>query len=60
MPRPPGAFRSAIKLRSLDSHASRTRCKLRDAGAVGFIVNCHTHGYKLTDDHAAVRVPTRP
>jgi DNA-binding response OmpR family regulator len=34
-------------LRTLDSHASRTRCKLREAGAEGFIVNCHTHGYKL-------------
>ncbi len=34
-------------LRTLDSHASRTRCKLREAGAQGFIVNCHTHGYRL-------------
>jgi DNA-binding response OmpR family regulator len=34
-------------VRTLDSHASRTRCKLREAGAAGFIVNCHTHGYKL-------------
>lgn len=34
-------------LRSLDSHASRTRCKLREAGAEGFIVNCHAHGYML-------------
>lgn len=45
--------RGTSKLRSLDSHASGTRCKLRDAGAVGFIINCHSHGYKLTDDHAA-------
>lgn len=36
-------------LRTLDSHASRTRCKLREAGASGFIVNCHAHGYKLRD-----------
>lgn len=39
--------RGTSKLRSLDSHASRTRCKLRDAGAAGFIVNCHGQGYKL-------------
>lgn len=37
-------------IRTLDSHASRTRCKLRDAGADGFIVNCHTHGYRLWQD----------
>jgi DNA-binding response OmpR family regulator len=34
-------------LRTLDSHASRARCKLREAGAEGFIVNCHAHGYRL-------------
>lgn len=33
--------------RTLDSHASRARCKLREAGAEGFIVNCHAHGYML-------------
>lgn len=36
-------------LRTLDSHASRTRCKLREAGGEGFVVNCHAHGYKLRD-----------
>lgn len=36
-------------LRTLDSHASRARCKLREAGADGFIVNCHAHGYRLCD-----------
>jgi DNA-binding response OmpR family regulator len=36
-------------LRTLDSHASRARCKLREAGADGFIVNCHAHGYRLRD-----------
>jgi len=41
--------RGTSKLRSLESHASRTRCKLRDAGAAGFIVNCHGQGYKLSD-----------
>jgi len=33
--------------RTLDSHASRARCKLRRAGAEGFIVNCHGIGYSL-------------
>lgn len=33
--------------RTLDSHASRARCKLREAGAEGFIVNCHAQGYML-------------
>jgi DNA-binding response OmpR family regulator len=41
--------RGTSKLRSLESHASRTRCKLRDAGATDFIVNCHGQGYKLCD-----------
>jgi len=36
-------------LRTLDSHASRARCKLGEAGADGFIVNCHAHGYRLRD-----------
>lgn len=36
-------------LRTLDSHASRARCKLREAGGAGFVVNCHAHGYKLRD-----------
>ena len=37
-------------LRTLDSHASRARVKLRNAGAEGFIVNCHAHGYRLCED----------
>ena len=45
--------RGTSKLRSLDSHASRTRCHLRDAGAAGFIVNCHGQGYKLWEDGSA-------
>src|SRR6201746_1138141 len=36
-------------LRTLDSHASRVRCRLREAGAPGFIANCHGRGYKLRD-----------
>jgi DNA-binding response OmpR family regulator len=33
--------------RTLDSHVSRARVKLRRAGAEGFIVNCHKVGYSL-------------
>jgi len=33
--------------RTLDSHASRARNKLRRAGAQGFIVNCWRVGYSL-------------
>jgi len=40
-------------VRTLDSHASRARCKLREAGAEGFIVNCHTVGYRLWEGDAA-------
>jgi len=36
-------------LRTLDSHASRVRNKLRKAGAEGFIVNCWRVGYKLCE-----------
>lgn len=36
-------------VRTLDSHASRARCKLREAGAEGFIVNCHKVGYSLCE-----------
>lgn len=35
--------------RTLDSHASRARIKLREAGAEGFIVNCHKIGYSLCE-----------
>lgn len=34
-------------VRTVNSHASRARVKLREAGAEGFIVNCHAHGYRL-------------
>jgi DNA-binding response OmpR family regulator len=34
-------------VRTLDSHASRARCKLREAGAEGYVVNCHSRGYML-------------
>jgi len=36
-------------LRTLDSHASRARNKLRRAGAEGFIVNCWRVGYSLCE-----------
>jgi DNA-binding response OmpR family regulator len=36
-------------VRTLGSHASRARCKLREAGAEGFIVNCHKIGYSLCE-----------
>jgi DNA-binding response OmpR family regulator len=33
--------------RTLESHASRVRNAIRDAGAEGFVINCHGVGYKL-------------
>jgi DNA-binding response OmpR family regulator len=33
--------------RTLDTHASRLRNRLRRAGADGFVINCHGVGYKL-------------
>lgn len=36
-------------LRTLDSHASRIRVKLRRAGAGDFVVNYREHGYKLME-----------
>ncbi len=33
--------------RTVASHASRLRVRLREAGAAGFVVNCHGVGYKL-------------
>lgn len=35
--------------RTLDSHASRLRNKLREAGAPGLVVNCWAVGYRLWD-----------
>jgi DNA-binding response OmpR family regulator len=35
--------------RTIDSHVSRARCKLREGGADGLLVNCHGHGYKLRE-----------
>jgi len=41
------------KLRALSSRASRTRCKLREAGADGFVVNHRERGYRLWEGDAA-------
>lgn len=42
--------RGGGSIRTVNSHASRARVKLREAGAEGFIVNCHAHGYRLCGD----------
>ncbi|MBW8060000.1 MAG: helix-turn-helix domain-containing protein [Solirubrobacterales bacterium] len=36
-------------IRTLDSHASKIRIKLREAGAEGFIVNYWRIGYRLAN-----------
>lgn len=41
--------RGGGSIRTVNSHASRARVKLREAGAEGFIVNCHAYGYRLKD-----------
>lgn len=38
--------------RTLDSHVSRARVKLRKPGAEGFILNCWRVGYKLCEEMA--------
>jgi DNA-binding response OmpR family regulator len=40
-------YRDGCRTRTLDSHASRVRCKLAAAGASGFIVSCRGVGYRL-------------
>ena len=40
-------YPEAARSRTLESHASRLRCKLRGVGADGFIVNYRDLGYKL-------------
>lgn len=52
---PEGAGRS----RTLDSHASRLRVKLRDAGAEGMPVNCWGVGFRLWDDPSLAAVSDR-
>jgi DNA-binding response OmpR family regulator len=43
-------FRSLGRTRTLDSHASRLRRKLRAAGAVGLVENVWGVGYRLTPE----------
>ena|SRR5438067_1402533 len=43
-------FRSLGRTRTLDSHASRLRRKLRGAGAASYVVNVWGIGYKLLED----------
>jgi DNA-binding response OmpR family regulator len=45
-------FQSLGATRTLDSHASRLRRKLTDAGAAGFVVNVWGVGYRLVDGSA--------
>jgi DNA-binding response OmpR family regulator len=40
-------YRSYIPTRTLESHASRIRCKLAAAGLDGWVVNAWGVGYKL-------------
>jgi len=42
-------FKSVGRTRTVDSHASRVRRKLRAAGAEGLVVNCWGVGYRLLD-----------
>jgi DNA-binding response OmpR family regulator len=42
-------FKSLGRTRTVDSHASRLRIKLREAGAGEMVVNCWGVGYRLTD-----------
>ena len=48
-----GAFGCSVPTRTLDSHASRLRRKLADAGAPGMIVNVWGVGYRLIDGAVA-------
>ncbi len=46
--------------RTVASHASRLRVKLREAGAKGLIVNCHGVGYKLWSEVVLTDASVRP
>jgi DNA-binding response OmpR family regulator len=43
-------YRTVVPTRTLESHASRVRCKLEDAGLAGWVVNVWGVGYKLRHD----------
>lgn len=49
--------RNAVNTRTLDSHASRLRNKLRRAGAGGMVINCWGVGYRLWDRADLVSFP---
>jgi DNA-binding response OmpR family regulator len=40
-------YRTYVATRTLESHASRIRCKLEQAGLPGYVVNVWGVGYKL-------------
>jgi len=42
-------FRTYVPTRTLESHASRVRCKLARAGLEGYVVNVWGVGYRLRD-----------
>ena len=42
-------YRTYVPTRTLESHASRVRCKLARAGLPGYVVNSWGIGYKLRD-----------
>jgi DNA-binding response OmpR family regulator len=48
-------FRSLGRTRTLDSHASRLRCKLAQAGAEDCVLNVWGVGYRLLAEEEAVR-----
>lgn len=45
------------RTRTLDSHASRLRRKLKKAGAEGMVINCWGIGYRLWDRTDMVSFP---
>lgn len=45
-------YSSNDRTRTLDSHASRLRVKLKEAGADGLVINCWGVGYRLWDRSA--------
>jgi DNA-binding response OmpR family regulator len=50
-------YTGTSKSRTLDSHASRLRRKLRAAGADGMIINCWGVGYRLWDRTDVIAFP---
>lgn len=53
-------YRNIGRSRSLESHASQLRRKLRQAGAEGFVINSHGVGYKLWEGVALAAAAPRP